>query len=141
MKWWNTNEMQTAKAMKHIPRDRLIHRKCFLTSLILLASWCSTGSTIRNCDKVKTWLNKIFWQIYQNLMLSGFLSSGNLCLIHNLKLFWPHAASMASNRKCAKNQHEFSWSLKNFFFKTLKDSQIIEFKNLEDWSPQWFSRL
>ena len=32
-------------------------------------------------------------------MTSGFLSSGNLCLIHYLKLFWPHAASPASVRK------------------------------------------
>ena len=33
----------------------------------------------------------MFWQIYQKLMLSGFLSSRNLRLIHYLKLFWPHA--------------------------------------------------
>ena len=50
-----------------------------------------TGSTIRNWDKVKTWLDQMFWQIYQKLMLSGFLSSGNLCLTNFLKLFWPHA--------------------------------------------------
>ena len=50
----------------------------------------STGSTIRNWDKVNTWLDQMFWQIYQKLMLSSFLSSGNLCLIHHLKLFWPH---------------------------------------------------
>jgi hypothetical protein len=60
-----------------------------------------TGSTIKNCDKVYTWLDQIFWQIYQKLILSGFLSSGNLCLIHHLKLFWPHAASAASDRKDA----------------------------------------
>ena len=71
-----------------------------------------TGSTIRNCDKVKTWLDQMFWQIYQKLMLSGFLSSGNLCLIQHLKLFWPHAASTASDKKGAKTQHEFS----QFFF-------------------------
>jgi hypothetical protein len=35
-----------------------------------------------NWDKVKTWLDQMFWQIYQKLMLTGFLSSGNLCLIH-----------------------------------------------------------
>ena len=39
-----------------------------------------TGSTIRNRDKVKILLDQIFWQIYQSLMLSGFLSRGNLCL-------------------------------------------------------------
>ena len=68
-----------------------------------------TGSTIRNWQKVKTWLDQMLWQIYQKLSLSGFLSSGNLCLIHYLKLFWPHVASMASDRKGAKIQHEFSW--------------------------------
>ena len=46
-----------------------------------------TGSAIRNWYNVKTWLDQMFWQIYQKLMLSGFLSSGNLCLIHHLKLF------------------------------------------------------
>ena len=61
-----------------------------------------TGSAIRNWYKVKTWLDQMFWQFYQKLMLSGFLSSGNLCLIHHLKLFWPHAASTASDRKGAK---------------------------------------
>ena len=76
-----------------------------------------TGSTIRNWHKVKTWLDQMFWQIYQKLMLSGFLSSGNLCLINHLKLFWPHAASMASDRKVAKMKHEFSqffWKIINF---------------------------
>ena len=56
-----------------------------------------TGSTIRNWHKVKTWLDQMFWQIYQKLMLSGFLSSGNLCLIHHLKLFWPHTGSTIRN--------------------------------------------
>ena len=58
-------------------------------------------TTFRNWHKVKTWLDQMFWQIYQKLMLSGFLSSGNLCLIHYLKLFWPHGASTASVRKGA----------------------------------------
>ena len=79
----------------------------------------------------------MFWQIYQKLMLSGFLSSGNLYLIHHLNLFWPHVASSASNRKGAKIQQEFSWFCqKLLFFKTSKESDIspktIEFKNLED---------
>ena len=66
-----------------------------------LVSSGSTGCIIRFWHKVKTWLDQMFWQIYQKLMLSGFLSSGNLCLIHYLKLFWPHAASTASVRKGA----------------------------------------
>ena len=52
------------------------------------------------------WLDQMFWQIYQKLMLSGILSSGNLCLIHHLKLFWPYGASRASYRKDAKIQHD-----------------------------------
>ena len=42
-------------------------------SNVLTFSGC-TGSTIKNWDKVKTWLDLI-WQIYQKLMLSGFLST------------------------------------------------------------------
>ena len=47
------------------------------------------------------WLDHMLWKIYQKLMVSGFLSSGDLCLIHYLKLFWPHGASTASVRKRA----------------------------------------
>ena len=80
-----------------------------------------TGSTIRNWHKVMTWLDQMLWQIYQKLMLIGFLSSGNLCLINHLKLFWPHAASTASDRKVAKIQHEFSrFCRKIIIFKTSK---------------------
>ena len=80
-----------------------------------------TGSTIRNWDKVKPWLDQIFWQIYQKLMSSGFLSSGSLCLIHYFNFFWPHAALTASDRKGAKIQHEFSWFCqKKFFFQNIK---------------------
>ena len=85
----------------------------------------------------------MFWQICQKLMLSGFLSSGNLCLIHHLKLFWPHTASTASDRKGAKIQHEFWWFCQKIFFKNIK----IKSSNywVQDsgrlWSPhQWFSR-
>ena len=46
-----------------------------------------TGSTIRFWHKVKTWLDQMFWKIYQKLMFSGFLSSWNLCLISHLKQF------------------------------------------------------
>ena len=70
---------------------------------------CIQGQPLGIQINVKTWLDQMFWQIYQNLMLSGFLSSGNLCLMHHLKLFWPHAASMASDRKGVKTQQEFSW--------------------------------
>ena len=50
-------------------------------------NYICTGSTIRNQHKVKTWLDQIFRQIYQKLMLNGFMSSENLCLIHYLKFF------------------------------------------------------
>ena len=48
------------------------------------------------CDSVVTTTILLFGQLWQKLMLSSFLSSGNLCLIHHLKLFWPHGASTAS---------------------------------------------
>ena len=46
--------------------------------------------------KVKTWLDPMFWQIYQKLMLSGFLSSGNLCLI-NFSFFYTIGLTNLSN--------------------------------------------
>ena len=76
----------------------------------------TTGSTIRFWHKVKTWLYQMFWQICQKLMLSGFLSSGNLCLNYHLKKFWPHTASTASDRKGAEIQHKFWWFCKKIFF-------------------------
>ena len=101
---------------------------------------------IRFWHKLKTWLNQMFWQTYQKLMLSCFLSSGNLCLIHHLKPFLPHTASTASDKKGAKIQHEFWWFCQKIFFskyqnkvlewlssriwKTLKSSGVI-FKALE----------
>jgi hypothetical protein len=72
----------------------------------------------------------MFWQIYQKLMLSGFLSSGNLCLIHYFKLFWPHAASTASNRKGAKIQHEFSWFCQKSIFSKHQNKVILFLKSL-----------
>ena len=72
----------------------------------------------------------MFWQIYQKLMLSGFLSSGNLCLINHLKLFWPHAASTASDRKGAQIQHEFSWFFQKIFFSNHQKKVILVLKLL-----------
>ena len=87
-----------------------------------------TGSTIRNWHKVKTWLDQKFWQIYQKLMLSGFLSSGNLCLIHYLKLFWPHGASTASVRKGAI----YWWKFGFFMLHSTKNHQYWLF-----WCQWW----
>ena len=61
-----------------------------------------TGSTIRFWHKVKTWLDQMFWQMYQKLRFSGFLSSGNLCLIHHLKFF---LTSLGLNSLCQKECH------------------------------------
>ena len=78
---------------------------------------------------VNTWLYQIFWQIYQKLMLSGFLSSGNLCLFHYLKLFWPHSASTALflwlhllinfKHLHQKSLLVQSWELGNFFLSSV----------------------
>ena len=90
-----------------------------------------TGSAVRNWYKIKTWLDQMIWQIYQKPMLSGFLSSGILCLINHLKLFWPHVASTAPDRKGAKIQHEFSWFCqKKFFKKKLQNKVILVLKSL-----------
>ena len=61
------------------------------------------------------------WQIYQKLMLSGFLSSGHLCLIHHLKLFWTHAASTASIRKGAI----YLWKIGFLMIHSTKNYQYI----------------
>ena len=107
---------------------------CSAQSTVLRFFKTCTGSTIRFWHKVKTWLDQMFWQIYQKLMLSGFLSSGNLCLIHHLKLFWPHAASTASNKKGAKTQHEFSqfFFLQNIKRKWCYSSNLL---NSRTWKP------
>ena len=99
-----------------------------LTKMFACIIWCSTGSTIRNWYKVKTWLDQIFWQIYQKLMSSGFLSSGSLCLIHYFNFFWPHAASTASDRKGAKIQHNFSWFCQKNFFSKRQNKVIVVLK-------------
>ena len=79
----------------------LSKHETLICNKFLNSVWITTGSTIRFWHKVKTWLDQMFWQIYQKLMLSGFLSSGNLCLIHHLKKIWPHTASTASVKKSA----------------------------------------
>ena len=101
--------------------QRKVMKKIYLKVLknFLYRQFLLTGSTIRNWHKVKTWFDQMFWQIYQKMMLSGFLSSGNLCLINHLKVFWPHAVLTNSDTKGAKIQHEISWSCqKNIFLKT-----------------------
>ena len=55
-----------------------------------------------------------FWILCQLIKLVAVLSSGNLCLINHLILFWPHAASTASDVQT------FFWyyskAIFNFFF-------------------------
>ena len=87
-----------------------------------------TGSTIRFWHKVKDWLDQMFWQIYQKLMLSGFLNSGNLCLIHHLKKFWPHTASTASVKKSAIYQ----WKIGFLALYSTKNDQYWLF-----WCQWW----
>ena len=99
------------------------------------SSMSPTGSTIRNWYKVKTWLDQMLWQIYQKLMLSGFLSGGHLYLIHHLKLFWPHMASTASCRKVAKIQHKFSGFCQKIFFSKHQNKAPLDLKlmNSRTW--------
>ena len=51
---------------------------------------------------------EIFWILCQLIKFVAVLSSGNLCLINHLILFWPHAASTASNTNC-QNALGFFW--------------------------------
>ena len=92
----------------------------------------NTGSTIRFWHKVKTWPDQMCWQIYQKLMLSGFLNSGNLCLTHQLNLFWPHRASTASDRKSAQIQHEIWWFCQNIFF-SKHQNKVLKLLNSRIW--------
>ena len=70
----------------------------------------------------------MFWQIYQKLMLSGFLNSENLCLIHHLKKFWPHTASTASVKKSAIYQ----WKIGFLALYSTKNDQYWLF-----WCQWW----
>ena len=65
------------KKIKVVMQNELICKT--IKNTLLGASCTYTVSTIRFWHKVKTWLDQMFWQIYQKLMFRGFLSSGNLC--------------------------------------------------------------
>ena len=80
-----------------------------LTKMFACIIWCSTGSTIRNWYKVKTWLDQIFWQIYQKLMLSGFLTQESwvvslITFIRSLATVQSDCSSQFSNFK-----HTIAW--------------------------------
>ena len=80
-----------------------------LTKIFACIIWCSTGSTIRNWYKVKTWLDQIFWQIYQKLMLSGFLTQESwvvslITFIRSLATVQSDCSSQFSNFK-----HTIAW--------------------------------
>ena len=54
------------------------------------------------CFELLMWLG--FWIIGLLIKLGVVLSSGNLCLINHLKLFWSQAASAASDDKCQNSK-------------------------------------
>ena len=62
------------------------------------------GSLIWIWYKVKNCRDQIFWQIYQKIRFSWVLNSEHLCLINHLRLFWLHAASTASVKKCQNSK-------------------------------------
>ena len=73
----------------------------------------------------------MFWQIYQKLMFSGFLSSGKLCLTNHLRLFW--SQPLQSPTEGAKIQHEFSWFYQKKKIQNITAKLIdISAKNLDD---------
>ena len=80
-----------------------------------------TGSTIRNWDKVKTWLDQIFWQIYQNWcpVASWVVEVYSWSTI--LTFFFTSCSLNSLWQKGAKIQHEFSWFCqKKVFFQNIK---------------------
>ena len=115
-----------------LPKMGLTKKKSIMNYELLLRTvfWCFHGQKFIfysfyvvqgaplgfDIKYLKIWFNQMFWQIYQELMLSGFLSSGNFCLIHHLKLFWPQSTSITSVRKSAmipyiSEQLDFWWSI------------------------------
>ena len=77
----------------------------------------------------------MFWQIYQKLMMfSGFLSSGNLCLIPHLKLFWPKTAS---DKKC-QNFWRFLLNFFPIFANFSFDSETMWLKKCRGWQLAWY---
>ena len=94
-----------------------------------------TGSTIRNWHKVKTWLDQMFWQTHQKLMLSGFLSSGKLCQINHLNFFdltWPQRAPTEKKLKFNMSFHD---SVKKYFVSKHQNKVIFDLKllNTRTW--------
>ena len=78
----------------------------------------------------------MFWQIHQKLMLSGFLSSGHLCLIHHLKFFdlmWPQ---QPPTEKVLKFNMIFHDSTKKYFCSKHQNKAILVFKlmNSRTWT-------
>ena len=94
---------------------------------IKVCNW-PTGSTIRNWDKVKTWLDNMF----DKSTINSCSVASWVVEIYAWSTIWfflPHTASTALDWKGAKIQHEFSRFCQIFYFQNIKI-----FKN-----PHWWS--
>ena len=116
-----------------------------LTKMFACIIWCSTGSTIRNWYKVKTWLDQIFWQIYQKLMLSGFLTQESwvvslITFIRSLATVQSDCSSQFSNFK-----HTIAWyhfkKRSPFFALFKKKSLLVSFEHVSGMTLSLPSRL
>ena len=67
-------------------------------------------------------------------MLRGFLSSGNLCLIHHLKLFDLTHPQRPPTEKVLKFNISFDDSVKRFFF-SKHQNKVLKLLNSRIWKP------
>ena len=76
----------------------------------------------------------MFWQMYQKLMLSGFLSSGNLWLIHHMNFFDPTQPQRPPTEKVVKFNIEFLRFCQLFFF-SKHQNKVLKLLNSRIWKP------
>ena len=73
-----------------------------LLSLSLFTGWYRVFELKTWCFELHVWLGFCFKGLLIKLCL--VLSSGNLCLINHMKLYWPHTASAASDKNCQNSK-------------------------------------
>ena len=81
------------------------------------------------------WLG--FWIIGLLIKLGVVLSSGNLCILNHLKLFWPQTASAALDKKC-QNSKLFLLNFVQIFIKFSFYCEAIWLKICQEWQLTWY---
>ena len=83
------------------------------------------------CFELLVWLG--FWRFGLLIKLGVVLSSGNLCLINHLKLFWPQTASAVLDKKCRNSKLFLLNFCPSFYFY----SEAIWLKIFQEWQLIW----